>query len=73
MKAYQGVCYFSARNFKNNILDINDIMYELYPNPALVPALRGFPIKTISSPNDVKIENSEEGTRIVRKKPCLKV
>ncbi len=71
MKAYQGVCYFSARNFKNNRLDINDIMYELYPNPALVPALRGFPIKTISSPNDVKIENSEEGTRIVWKKPVI--
>ena len=46
-------------------------MYELYPNPALVPALRGFPIKTISSPNDVKIENSEEGTRIVWKKPVI--
>ena len=71
MQAYQGVCYFSARNFKNNRLDINDIMYELYPNPALVPSLRGFPVKTISSPSGVKIESSEKGARIVWEKPTI--
>jgi uncharacterized lipoprotein YddW (UPF0748 family) len=72
MKAYQGVCYFSARNFKDNRLDINNTMYELYPNPALVPPLKGFPIATLASPSNVKIESSNEETRIVWQKPTSK-
>lgn len=69
MPMYQGVCYFSARNFKDNRLDINNTMYELYPNPALVPSLKGFPTGMIASPSGVRIQNSIEGPTIVWDKP----
>ena len=65
MPAYQGVCYFNAKNFKENRLGINDVMYALYPNPALVPSLRGLPVKTIRYPKGVRIESSEEGQKIM--------
>ena len=71
MPAYQGVCYFSAKNFKDNRLGINHLMYELYPNPALVPSLKGFPVKIIASPQGVRIDTSEEGTRILWDKPVV--
>ena len=71
MPAYQGVCYFNAKNFKENRLGINDVMYALYPNPSLVPSLRGFPVKIIASPQGVRIDSSEEETKIVWDKPVV--
>ena len=44
-------------------------MYELYPNPALVPSLKGFPTGMIASPSGVRIQNSIEGPTIVWDKP----
>lgn len=41
-KGYQGVCYFSAKDFRTNRLGINNLISQLYSNPALVPPLRGF-------------------------------
>lgn len=43
-------------------------MYELYPNPALVPPLKGFLVEKIASPSGVKIETSQEGARVVWQK-----
>lgn len=71
MPAYQGVCYFNARNFKENKMNINRLMYGLYPNPALVPSLKGFPEKTIASPKGVKLEESEDGIRITWNKAVM--
>ena len=42
MNVYQGVCYFNAKNMKDNKLGINSVLKSLYKNPALVPSLRGF-------------------------------
>lgn len=50
MPAYQGACYFNAKNFKDNRLGINEVVQKLYPNPALVPALNGFPVDAPDSP-----------------------
>jgi hypothetical protein len=50
MPAYQGACYFNAKNFKENRLGINEVIQKLYPNPALVPALNGFPVDPPVSP-----------------------
>lgn len=65
MPAYQGVCYFNAKNFKENRLGINEVMAELYPNPALVPSLRGFPEKAPSAPTNVKMESVQGGAKII--------
>lgn len=61
MPAYQGVCYFSARNFKNNRLGINEVIRELYPNPAIVPPLRGFPVKAPVAPEILSVVKEVEG------------
>jgi len=71
MPAYQGVCYFNAKNFKEDRLGINNLMYELYPNPALVPSLKGFPVKTISPPKGVRLELTKEGEKIVWDMPTV--
>jgi len=55
MPSYQGVCYFNAKNFKENRLEINSVMKELYPYPALVPALKGIPQKAPAPPKSPKI------------------
>lgn len=64
MSAYQGACYFNAKNFKENRLGINEVMAELYPNPALVPSLRGFPVEAPNSPTNVRVESVQEGAKI---------
>jgi uncharacterized lipoprotein YddW (UPF0748 family) len=65
MPAYQGVCYFSARNFKNNRLGINEVMKELYPNPAIVPALKGFPVDAPTAPKGVAIVKEGDGYALI--------
>jgi uncharacterized lipoprotein YddW (UPF0748 family) len=55
MPSYQGVCYFNAKNFKENRLGINSVMEELYPYPALVPALKGIPLKAPAAPKNPKL------------------
>ena len=42
MDNYQGVCYFNAKNLKDNKLGVNSVFKELYVNPAIVPQMRGF-------------------------------
>lgn len=42
MKGYSGVCYFSAKDFKKNILGLNDMLKRSYSHPALPPLLKGF-------------------------------
>lgn len=64
MPAYYGVCYFNAKNFKENRLGINEIMAQLYPNPALVPSLRGFPTKAPAPPSNVKIERLQDVIKV---------
>ncbi|MHC1779446.1 MAG: glycoside hydrolase family 10 protein [Bacteroidales bacterium] len=64
MDAYQGVCYFNAKNFKDNRLGINAVMRELYPNPALVPALRGFPLNPPKEPSKVIAQKDGASIRI---------
>ena len=39
-------------------------MAELYPNPALVPSLRGFPVKAPVSPTSVKVERLQDIIKI---------
>lgn len=58
MPSYQGVCYFNAKNFKENRLNINSVMQELYPHPALIPSLRGFTTKRPGSPKNATIRFS---------------
>jgi len=65
MEAYQGVCYFNAKNFRENRLGINEVMKELYPNPALVPALRGFPVTPPQEPVKVYLRKDGATTTIV--------
>lgn len=62
MKGYQGVCYFNAKNMKDNRLGINPVLKSLYKNPALVPALRGFSTLAPAAP---------VGAKMVRKGDCL--
>jgi len=50
MNNYQGACYFSAKNMKDNKLDINSVLRELYPNPTIVPQMRGFETNPPVSP-----------------------
>lgn len=64
MEAYQGACYFNAKNFKENRLGINKIMEQLYPNPALVPPLRGFPVDAPDSPTNVALNTSGNDWKI---------
>lgn len=59
MPAYQGACYFNAKNFKENRLGINEVVEELYPNPALVPALNGFPVNPPDSPVSAQALSSD--------------
>ena len=42
MEQYHGVCYFSAKDMRKNVLGINTVLKGLYPAPSIVPALRGF-------------------------------
>ncbi len=65
MEAYQGVCYFNAKNFKENRLGINEVMRELYPNPALVPALRGFSLDPPKEPVKVVVQKDGASIRII--------
>lgn len=67
MTSYQGACYFNAKNFKENRLEINSIMRELYPNPALVPTLRGFPKDAPDSPKQVSLTVGANGSVITWK------
>jgi uncharacterized lipoprotein YddW (UPF0748 family) len=57
---YQGVCYFNAKNMKDNRLGINSVLASLYSNPALVPPLRGFSTSAPPVPlkADITINNS---------------
>ncbi len=64
MPEYQGVCYFNAKNFKDNRMNINSVMKELYPNPALVPPLRGFSTDAPSTPKSLKIDPTLDKVRI---------
>lgn len=41
-KGYFGVCYFNAKDFKDNKLGIDDLLLKRYNHPALSPALKGF-------------------------------
>jgi uncharacterized lipoprotein YddW (UPF0748 family) len=40
---YFGVCYFNARDFKENRLGINNLIMSKYRHPAISPVLKGFP------------------------------
>jgi len=42
MPGYRGMCYYSAKNMRDNVLGINKVLATAYPNPALVPQLKGF-------------------------------
>ena len=64
MDSYQGVCYFNAKNFKENRLGINEVMKELYPNPAIVPALRGFSTDSPEEPSKVLVHKDGASIRI---------
>ena len=55
MEGYGGVCYFNAKNMKDNILSINDVLKELYPNPAIIPPLRGFSEDIPETPQNAKV------------------
>ncbi|MGV8963013.1 MAG: glycoside hydrolase family 10 protein [Candidatus Saccharimonadaceae bacterium] len=71
MPAFQGVCYFNAHNFKENRLGINDVMQELYPHPALVPSLRGFPVEVIEAPTNVEMTRVSGSMTILWNKPLV--
>ncbi|MDP3437844.1 MAG: family 10 glycosylhydrolase [Bacteroidales bacterium] len=64
MPSYQGVCYFNAKNFKDNRLGINSVMEELYPYPALVPALKGIPLKAPAAPKNPKLTQTGDAIKI---------
>ncbi len=64
MPAYQGVCYFNAKNFKENRLGINKVMESLYPHPALVPPLRGFSTHKPDAPTNARFTTSGDNHTI---------
>ena len=55
MPGYQGMCYFSAKNMRDDLLGINRVLTSAYPYPALVPQLRGFSDVKPASPRDGEI------------------
>lgn len=55
MDEYGGVCYFNAKNMKQNILGINELLRELYPNPAIIPPMRGFSSIKPETPQNAKV------------------
>ncbi len=67
MPNYHGVCYFSAKNFKDNRMEINSVMKDLYPNPALVPPLRSFTTNSPGEPKSLTMKLSAESARITWK------
>lgn len=64
MPEYHGVCYFNAKNFKDNRMGINSVMKEIYPNPALIPPLRGFSTDKPAPPKSATISISDNSARI---------
>lgn len=52
---YQGVCYFSAKDMKKNVVGINSVLEGLYTNPSIIPSLRGFETTPPSPPAEAKI------------------
>ena len=59
ISAYQGVCYFSAKDMKRNTLGINKILSSLYPNPSIASPLKGFETTPPDSPSVAQIVNKE--------------
>jgi uncharacterized lipoprotein YddW (UPF0748 family) len=55
MAVYQGVCYFNAKNMKDNKLGINSVLQSLYKNPSLVPPLRGFTTQAPVAPKKAHV------------------
>lgn len=65
MPSYQGVCYFNAKNFKENRLDINNVMKKLYPNPAVIPPMKNCPATSPTPPRNVKMQVSGNEMKII--------
>ncbi len=68
MPSYGGACYFNAKNFRDNRLGINSVIKELYPHPALVPPLSGFPVDPPEPPSGVVGESKDGEVFITWKK-----
>lgn len=64
MPSYQGVCFFNAKNFKDNRMDILSLMPEIYPYPAIVPPLRGFTTQPPAPPRSATMVVKEGKTVI---------
>jgi len=48
---YSGFCYFNAKNFRDNVLGINDVVEnQINPYTALVPAVPGLPVEIPKAP-----------------------
>lgn len=60
---YSGVCYFNAKDFKDNKLGINDLLKKRYSHPALSPSLRGFSTQAPAEP--VNCVSANKGNKVV--------
>jgi len=50
LPVYQGACFFSAKNMKDNKLGVNSVLNTLYKHPSLVPTLKGFETSAPDAP-----------------------
>jgi Uncharacterized protein conserved in bacteria len=57
---YSGLCYYSAKNFRDNRLGIVEAVATRYPRPALVPPLPGFSTQAPAAPTAVQLVNQNE-------------
>lgn len=54
---YKGFCYFSAKNFKNNVMGINEMVEnKINPYQALVPIVPGLPVEIPEAPIKLQID-----------------
>jgi len=60
MPVYGGFCYFNARNFKDNVMNINEVIAKtVNPYPALVPSVPGLPANQPSEPAKLKYDKNQ--------------
>jgi uncharacterized lipoprotein YddW (UPF0748 family) len=60
LPVYGGFCYFNARNFKDNVMNINEVIEKkVNPYPALVPPLPGLPANQPLKPAKLKYDKNQ--------------
>ena len=68
---YSGVCYFNAKNFTDNRLNVTETVREIYTHPTLVPPLRGFDTKAPQAPQQVVLTRKGENIELKWQAPAF--